>query len=121
MENLSYRGYGAEVRYSEQDNCYYGRVTGTGDFVDFIAETENDIEKEFRAAVDGYRIVWYREAVYREMERRGYDRVEIPRIIAKTGFEATLEKYPDLQLQEDISDAVDEIISTAAGSEGTSV
>lgn len=49
-----YHGYGAEVTWSEPDNCWYGILTGTSDFVDFEAATEADIEREFRAAADSY-------------------------------------------------------------------
>ena len=49
-----YRGYGAEVTWSEPDNCWYGILTETSDFVDFQADAEADIEREFRAAVDFY-------------------------------------------------------------------
>ena len=56
----------------------------------------------------------YIEKVYAEMERRGLNDEEIERIIAKTGFMTAIKQYPEEQLHMDVSDAVDEIILTAA-------
>ncbi|MBR1893019.1 MAG: hypothetical protein IJ815_05775 [Lachnospiraceae bacterium] len=56
----------------------------------------------------------YLQEIYEEMRRRGFQADEIPRVIGKTGFMTALEKYPEEQLHYEISDAVDEIITTAA-------
>ena len=56
----------------------------------------------------------YIEDVHSEMKRRGFTSEEIENIIGKTGFMDALEKYPEEQLHYDVSDAVDEIIMTAA-------
>lgn len=56
----------------------------------------------------------YVDAVYDEMRKRGFTKEEIPRVISKTGFMEALEEYPEEQLHYDVSDAVEEIIITAA-------
>ena len=56
----------------------------------------------------------YIAKVHNEMKRRGFTSKEIPKIIGKTGFLSALEEYPEEQLHYDVSDAVDEIIMTAA-------
>ena len=56
----------------------------------------------------------YVEKVHNEMKRRGFTSDEIPVVIGKTGFLTALEEYPEEQLHYDVSDAVDEIIKTAA-------
>lgn len=58
----------------------------------------------------------YLKDIYTEMKRRGFQDDEIPRVIGKTGFMTALEKYPEEQLHYEVSDAVDEIIVTAAKS-----
>ncbi len=58
----------------------------------------------------------YLKDIYTEMKSRGFQADEIPRIIEETGFMTALEKYPEEQLYYEISDAVDEIIETAARS-----
>lgn len=56
----------------------------------------------------------YLEMVYTEMRRRGLSSAEIPIVIGKTGFMSALENYPEEQLHYDVSNAVDEILLTAA-------
>lgn len=56
----------------------------------------------------------YAEKVRAEMQRRGLTDEEIPRVIDKTGFMAALNEYPEEQLHYSVSDAVDEILVTAA-------
>lgn len=56
----------------------------------------------------------YLQDIYTEMKRRGFQQDEIPRVITKTGFMQALEKYPEEQLHYSITDAVNEIITTAA-------
>ena len=56
----------------------------------------------------------YLADVYAELERRGAEKGDIPRIIAKTGFMSVLEKYPEEQLHYDVENTVDEILMTAA-------
>lgn len=58
----------------------------------------------------------YKEKVYKEMLRRGFTEVEIPRVINKTGFMAALNEYPEEQMHYDVEDAVDEILLVAAKS-----
>ena len=52
--------------------------------------------------------------VYLEMKRRGLTAEEIPAVIGKTGFMSALEEFPEEQMHYDVSDAVDEILLTAA-------
>lgn len=55
MENsLFYKGYRTIIRYSEEDDLYYGKIEGISDLVSFGAEDMNSIEKVFHDAVDGY-------------------------------------------------------------------
>ena len=56
----------------------------------------------------------YVEKVHNEMKRRGLTSEEIPLVIGKTGFMSALENYPEEQLHYGISDAVNEILLTAA-------
>lgn len=49
-----YRGYTATVEYDEDDKLWYGKLDNTKNLVDFFAEKEEDVEKEFHNAVDDY-------------------------------------------------------------------
>ena len=57
---------------------------------------------------------WYTNRIFEEMLERGYTEEEVTYIIDKTGFREALDKYPEEQMHDSISDAVDEIIFVAA-------
>lgn len=55
MENtLQYKGYIANVNYSVNDKVLHGKIEGIDDLVTFESTSVEDIEKEFRDAVDDY-------------------------------------------------------------------
>jgi predicted HicB family RNase H-like nuclease len=51
---MEYKGYTAIVRYSEDDTCYVGQITGINDIVVFDGETLDAIRKTFEEDVDSY-------------------------------------------------------------------
>lgn len=51
---LKYKGYEGYVHFSIEDNLYYGRILDIKDLVDYNSETEEDVENQFRLAVDDY-------------------------------------------------------------------
>lgn len=51
---LKYKGYEGYVHFSIEDNLYYGWILDIKDLVDYNSETEEDIENQFRLAVDDY-------------------------------------------------------------------
>jgi predicted HicB family RNase H-like nuclease len=54
IRTKKYRGLQADVYFSEEDGCYVGRVIGIRDIIAFTAHRKEDIEKEFKEAVDDY-------------------------------------------------------------------
>lgn len=55
MKEVSeYRGFKGSYEFDESANRYHGRLTNTSDLVTFECTDENDIEKEFKLAVDDY-------------------------------------------------------------------
>ena len=64
--------------------------------------------------VSNDRIQAYISKIHEEMKNRGLTEEEIPVVIGRTGVMEAIEQYPEEQLHYDISDAVDEIILTAA-------
>lgn len=51
---LKYKGYEGYVHFSTEDNIYYWWIIDIKDLVDYNSETEDDIENQFRLAVDDY-------------------------------------------------------------------
>jgi len=54
MNIIKYKGYIGTVEYSPDDKVLYGKIEHINDLVTFEAKTANDLEKNFRAAVDDY-------------------------------------------------------------------
>lgn len=51
---LSYKGYHANAVWDEEDALFGGKIEGIRDLVTFYSLTKEDIESQFRAAVDDY-------------------------------------------------------------------
>ena len=51
---LHYKGYSAKPEYSADDRTFYGVILGIRDLVDFSSDRADELETEFRRAVDDY-------------------------------------------------------------------
>lgn len=55
---MHYRGYTAQVQYSEPDQCLIGHILGIDDIVSFecqsVSDSTGDITAAFHEAVDDY-------------------------------------------------------------------
>jgi len=55
MNNImQYKGYSAIVRYSAEDECLVGHITGINDIVGFHGDSVEEMRKAFEEAVDFY-------------------------------------------------------------------
>ena len=56
MKNImKYRGYWAEIRYSDEDECFCGEIEGLkNDSISFEGETVQELKKDFKDAIDNY-------------------------------------------------------------------
>ncbi|HGG60000.1 MAG TPA: type II toxin-antitoxin system HicB family antitoxin [Gammaproteobacteria bacterium] len=54
MNAMSYKGYLGTVEYSPEDHCLYGKLAYIRDLVNYEATNVEDLEREFRNAVDEY-------------------------------------------------------------------
>ena len=55
MKNLlEYKGYYGKVEYSVEEQILFGKIEGIIDLVTFESKNADEIEKEFRDAVDDY-------------------------------------------------------------------
>lgn len=55
MTTIITNGYKAEVKYSEHDKCFYGKITGIPDLVLFEANDVEDVHDEFKIAIEDYK------------------------------------------------------------------
>lgn len=51
----SKNGYETQIRYSEEDKCYYGKIENIDDLVDFEGYDYDSCLKAFYEAVDSYK------------------------------------------------------------------
>jgi predicted HicB family RNase H-like nuclease len=55
MSNLlTYKGFYGSAEYSHEDGVFCGEIEFINDLITFEADTEEELEKEFSAAVDHY-------------------------------------------------------------------
>lgn len=56
MKHLEYKGYKGTIEYSQEDNCFFGRVINVndGDLVLYEGTTIKDLQKDFKEAVTLY-------------------------------------------------------------------
>jgi len=49
---LEYKGYLGEIRFSNEDEIFYGKIVGINDLVNFEGNSVKQLKKAFRDAVD---------------------------------------------------------------------
>ena len=56
MDNIMrYKGYWAEIRYSDEDGCFWGRVEGLKNTsITFEGQTVKELKKDFKETIDFY-------------------------------------------------------------------
>lgn len=56
MNNImKYKGYWAKVQYSEEDECFWGKVEGLKNTsITFEGDTVKDLKKDFKDSIDFY-------------------------------------------------------------------
>lgn len=51
---MTYKGYSARIEYSDEDECFVGRIAGIRDIISFHGESVNEIRQAFKEAIDFY-------------------------------------------------------------------
>ena len=54
MKTMTYRGYTAEIIYSDEDECFVGDVVGIDHIVCFHGDTDEELRAAFEDVVDLY-------------------------------------------------------------------
>ena len=52
MKTMTYRGYTAEIIYSEEDECFVGDVVNIDDIICFHGDTDEELREAFENVVD---------------------------------------------------------------------
>lgn len=56
MNNImKYKGYWAEIKYSDEDECFCGYIEGlSDDVISFEGNTVRELKKDFQSAIEDY-------------------------------------------------------------------
>ena len=54
MKPMRYKGYSARIEYSDEDDCFVGRVAGIRDLLTFHGESVDEVRQAFEEALDFY-------------------------------------------------------------------
>jgi predicted HicB family RNase H-like nuclease len=54
MKPMTYKGYAARIEYSDEDQCFVGRIAGVKDIIGFHADSVKELRQAFEEAVDDY-------------------------------------------------------------------
>jgi len=54
MKPMTYRGYSAQLTYSDEDGCFVGRVVGIADLITFHGEHVKELRSAFEDSIDFY-------------------------------------------------------------------
>ncbi|ETX02119.1 MAG: hypothetical protein ETSY1_04755 [Candidatus Entotheonella factor] len=54
MKPMTYKNYSARIEYSDEDQCFVGRVVGIRDIISFHGDSVDEIRQAFQEAVDFY-------------------------------------------------------------------
>lgn len=54
MNTIKYKGYYTKIHYNVEDKILYGKIEGIKDLINFESDNIEDIENQFRLAVDDY-------------------------------------------------------------------
>ena len=56
-EEFNYKGFKGSCEYSKEDICFYGKLIGINDLVNYESGNVSKLRKEFENAVDDYLIM----------------------------------------------------------------
>lgn len=54
MRELEYKNYRGSIEYSEEDKCLFGQVQGIRSLILYEGQTLEELEADFRDAIDDY-------------------------------------------------------------------
>ena len=54
MNTMTFKGYAAQINYSDADACFIGHIAGIADVVGFHADNVTELRQAFEAAVGDY-------------------------------------------------------------------
>jgi len=114
MKYLEYKNYTGSIEYCKEDDLLYGKVLGIRGLLSYEGKTGNDLEKDFKEAVDTYLEDCKKEEIQPEKPFKGSFNVRIsPDLHHKAALMAQEEK---MSLNNFVSESIKERIFKETGS-----
>ena len=75
---MEYKGYHAQIRYSDEDKLFVGKVIGINDSLGFHGSSVDELEQTFHQSIDNYMDMCKEFGKQPEKEYKGQFNVRIP-------------------------------------------
>ena len=112
MKNImKYKGYWAEVNYSDEDECFFGKIEGLKkSLILFEGDTVKKLKKDFKEAIDNYLKMCKDKNIVPEKQAKGSLNVRLGVELHNKAKMKSIEK--NISINELIKDAVSMYLKT---------
>jgi predicted HicB family RNase H-like nuclease len=109
MDTIVYKGYVGSVKYSSEDEVFWGKVEHINDLITFESDNAHELKRAFSEAVDDYLSFCSEKGVSPEKPFKGSFNIRLRPSIHKMAFIKALEK--GISLNKYIESVVEKSIS----------
>jgi predicted HicB family RNase H-like nuclease len=114
MKNLEYKGYTGSIEYSKEDDLLFGKVLGINGLISYEGRTGNELETDFKEAIDAYLADCKRDGVTPEKPFKGSFNVRVsPKLHRRAALLAMEDK---MSLNNFVAESIRERIFKETGS-----
>ena len=105
---LSYKGYLGTVEFDEENDSFFGKVSGIRQLVTFEADNAKDLRQSFYAAIDDYLLFCKENHIEPDKPYEGHFQVEISPDLHRAVAEYAQRRH--ISLNETVSQALQSYI-----------
>ena len=114
MKNLEYKGYTGSIEYSKEDDLLFGKVLGINGLISYEGRTGNELEADFKEAIDAYLADCISDGIAPEKPFKGSFNVRIsPKLHQRAAIQAMEDK---MTLNSFVAESIRERIFRETGS-----
>ncbi len=114
MKNLEYKGYIGSIEYSKEDDLLYGKVLGIQGLISYEGKTGNELERDFKEAVNTYLLECKEDDITPEKPFKGSFNVRLSPMLHQKA--ALLAMEYKMSLNNFVADSIKERIFKETGS-----
>lgn len=108
---MKYKGYWAEVNYSDEDECFFGKIEGLkNSLILFEGDTVKKLKKDFKESIDDYLKMCKDKNIEPEKQAKGSLNVRLGVELHNKAKMKSIEK--NISINELIKDAVSMYLKT---------